>query len=54
MSSRTEATRCRVTTRLLVWDLAATVSSHANAFLVGLAEVGLAAVEGLGVAVFLL
>jgi hypothetical protein len=48
MSSRTEAGRGGVTTRLLVWDLAATVLTLADAFLVGLTEVTLVAAAGLG------
>jgi hypothetical protein len=46
-SSRTEAGR-GVTTRSLVWDQAATVLTLADAFLVGLEEVALAAAAGLG------
>jgi hypothetical protein len=48
MSSRTEAERVGVTTRLLGCDLAATVLTLADAFLMGLAEVALAAAAGLG------
>jgi hypothetical protein len=58
MFSRTEAGRCGVTTRSLVWDLAGTISTLAEAFLVRLAEATLVAAVGLvagflGLAVFL-
>jgi hypothetical protein len=48
MSSRKEAERCGVTTSLLVWDLAATVLTLADALLVSLAEVALVAAADLG------
>jgi hypothetical protein len=47
MSSRTEAVHCGVITRLLVWDLAATVLTLADAFLEGLADLALMAAAGL-------
>jgi hypothetical protein len=58
MSSRKEAERCGVTTRLLVWNLAVTVLTLADAFLVGLAEAALVAAANLdagflGLSVFL-